>query len=283
MQDIHDADHTAVNEHYFRREGFMKNIRKPGGLPLMMAAFVLVLITGFPAYGQGQFSAVEPKASQLLRKMSDYLGGLEQFSVQTENALDVILRSGQKIQFVTPAECSIQRPNKLRADRKGDIVNQEFYYDGKTLTLYNPDQKYYATVDAPSTIEKTLDFARESLDVYAPAGDFLYKNVYEILMDDVVSGFHVGLSVVDGVKCNHLAFRGNEVDWQIWIEDGDKPLPKKFVITTKWMTGAPQFTVLVKSWNLSPKLTEDMFTFVPPEGVQRIDFIRLNRGGTSER
>jgi hypothetical protein len=261
----------------------MRNACKHGGLPLVMIAWALVLVTGSPAYSQGQFSAVEPKASQLLRKMSDYLGGLEQFSVQTENGLDVILRSGQKIQFNTPAECSIQRPDKLRADRKGDIVNQEFYYDGKTLTLYNPDQKYYATVDAPSTIEKMLDFARESLDVYAPAGELLYKNAYNVLMEDVVSGFYVGESVVDGVKCYHLAFRGNEVDWQVWIEDGDKPLPKKFVITTKWMTGAPQFTLIVKSWNLSPELTEDMFTFVPPEGAQKIDFIRLGRGGTSER
>jgi hypothetical protein len=261
----------------------MRNTCKPLNLFLMMAALGLVLIAGSPAYSQGQFSAVEPKASQLLRKMSDYLASLEQFSVQTENAMEVVLRSGEKIQFDAPAQCSIQRPDKLRAERKGDIINQEFYYDGKTLTLYNSDQKYYATVDAPSTIEKTLDYARESLDLYAPGGDFLYKNVYEILMEDVVSGFYVGLSVVDGVKCNHLAFRGNEVDWQIWIEDGDKPLPKKFVITTKWMTGAPQFTVLVKSWNLSPKLTEDLFTFVPPKGAQRIDFIRLSRGGTSKR
>jgi hypothetical protein len=261
----------------------MRNACKHGRLPLLMIAWALVLVTELPAYSQGQFSAVEPKASQLLRKMSDYLAGLEQFSVQTENALDVVLRSGEKIQFNTPAECSIQRPNRLRADRKGDIVNQEFYYDGKTLTLYNPDQKYYASVEAPPTLEKTLDYAREVLDVYAPGGDLLYKNAYEILTEDVVSGFYVGLSVVDGVKCNHLAFRGNEVDWQIWIEDGDKPLPKKFVITTKWMTGAPQFTVLVKSWNLSPKLTEDLFTFVPPKGAQRIDFIRLSRGGTSER
>jgi hypothetical protein len=261
----------------------MRNTCRPGRLPLVMAALVLVLISELPAYSQGQFSAVEPKASQLLRKMSDYLASLEQFSVQTENALDVILRSGEKIQFDNPAECAIQRPNKLRADRKGDIANQEFYYDGKTLTLYNPDQKYYATVEAPPTIDETLDFARASLDVYAPAGDLLYRNAYEILMEDVVSGFYVGLSVVDGVKCNHLAFRGNEVDWQIWIEDGDKPLPKKFVITTKWMTGAPQFTVVVKSWNLSPKLTEDMFTFEPPKDAQKIDFIRLSRSGTSQR
>jgi hypothetical protein len=212
--------------------------------------------------------------------MSDYLAGLEQFSVQTENTLEVVLRSGEKIQYVNPVNISIRRPDKLRADRKGDIVNQEFYYDGKTFTLYMNDVNYYATVEAAPTIEETIDFARESLDVYAPGGDLIYQNAYDVLTEDVVSGFYVGLSVIDGVKCHHLAFRGNEVDWQIWVEDGDKPLPKKFIITSKWMTGAPQFTLSVKSWNVSPKLTEDMFTFVPPKGAQKIDFIRLSRGGT---
>jgi hypothetical protein len=91
------------------------------------------------------------------------------------------------------------------------------------------------------------------------------------------------MSVVGGVKCDHLAFRGNQVDWQIWIETGDKPLPKKFVVTTKWMTGAPQFTLVVKSWNLSPKLTEDMFSFVPPKDARKIDFIGLTGGGKSVR
>jgi hypothetical protein len=210
--------------------------------------------------------------------MSDYLAGLKQFRVQTENSLEVILTSGQKILYDSPAECLIQRPNKLRAERKGDIVNQEFYYDGKTLTLYNPDQKYYATVEAPPTIEETLDFARVSLDVYAPGGDLLYKNAYEVLTEDVVSGFYVGESVIGGIKCHHLAFRGNEVDWQIWIEDGDKPLPKKFIITTKWMTGAPQFTASIKAWDLSPKFSEDTFTFVPSKDAQRIDFVRLTSG-----
>jgi hypothetical protein len=171
----------------------------------------------------------------------------------------------------------------MRADRKGDIVNQEFYYDGKTLTLYHKDRNYYATVEAPPTIDETIDFARQYLDVYAPGGDLIYKNAYSILTEDVISGFFVGMSVVGGVKCHHLAFRGNEVDWQIWIEEGDKPLPKKFIVTSKWMTGAPQFTVTIKSWNLSPKLTEDMFTFVPPKGAQKIDFIRLTSGGASRR
>jgi hypothetical protein len=119
--------------------------------------------------------------------------------------------------------------------------------------------------------------------VYAPGSDLIYKNAYNILTEDVISGFYIGMSVVGGVKCHHLAFRGNEVDWQIWIEEGNKPLPKKFIVTSKWMTGAPQFTVTIKSWNLSPKLADNMFTFVPPKGAQKIDFIRLTSGGMSQR
>jgi len=240
-----------------------------------------MVICGLPPNSNGQSAAIDPKADKLLKEMSDYLGGLEQFSVQTENTLEILLRSGQKIQFVNPADLSLSRPNKLRAERKGDIVNQEFYYDGKNLTLYQRDAKCYASVAAPPTIDETIDFAREALDLYAPGGDLIYKNPYLVLTEDVLSGFYVGMSVVEGVKCHHLAFRGNQVDWQIWIEEGSKPLPKRFIVTSKWQTGAPQFTVSMKNWNLSPKLTEEMFRFVPPQDAQKIDFVRL--GGTTQR
>ena len=261
----------------------MKHFGKNGKLLLVMLVFVFAVTLSLPAYSKGQSAGIEPKADQLLRKMSAYVASLKQFSAQTENSIEVVLTSGEKIQFDNPANISIWRPNKLRADRKGDIVNQEFYYDGKNLTLYNPADKCYAMVQAPPTIDETLDFAREALNVYAPGGDLIGENAYGALTEDVISGFHVGMSVVGGVKCDHLAFRGNQVDWQIWIETGDKPLPKKFVVTTKWMTGAPQFTVVVKRWNLSPKLAEDMFTFVPPKDAQKIDFMGLTSSAKSAR
>jgi hypothetical protein len=248
-----------------------------------MAIFFLVVIAGLPTGGYGQSRAIDPKAKQLLQKMSDYLAGLQQFSVQTENSLEVILRSGEKIQFGNPAEALVKRPNKMRADRKGDIVNQEFYYDGKALTLYTPAQKYYATVNAPPTLEEALDYARASLDIYAPAGDLLYKNAYKRLMQDVMSGLYIGMSVVGGVRCHHLSFRGREVDWQIWLEDGDKPLPRKYIVTSKWLTGAPQFVAFMNNWNLSPRVTDDMFTFAPPKDAQKIDFLLLTGGETFQR
>lgn len=250
---------------------------------LVITVFALAVIAGVPAYSQGQSPGIEPEADRVLRKMSDYLGGLEQFSVKTENTLEIVLRSGQKLLFVNPADLSIRRPNKMRAERKGDIVNQEFYYDGKSFTLYQNDRNCYATVEAPSTIDETIDFAREALDIFAPGGDLIYVNPYRILTEDVVSGFYVGMSVVGGVKCHHLAFRGNEVDWQIWIEEGKKPLPRKFIVTSKWMTGAPQFTVSMESWNLSPKLTEESFVFSAPQGAQKIDFIRSGSSGPTQR
>ena len=148
----------------------MRNVGRNWRLCLVIIVLAFAVTAGLPAHSRGQSDAIEPKADELLRKMSDYLAGLEQFSVQTENTLEVVLRSGEKIQYVNPANLSIRRPDKLRADRKGDIVNQEFYYDGKTLTQYMNDGNYYAAVEAPPTVEETIDFARESLDVYAPGG-----------------------------------------------------------------------------------------------------------------
>jgi len=259
----------------------MRNVERFSRLFLVMV--VLVFLVGLPIPSHGQSSAIDPKADQILRKMCDYVAGLKQFSVHTENTIEAILTSGEKIQFDNPASLLVSRPNKLRAGRMGDIVDQEFYYNGKTLTLYDPGKKVYATVNAPPTLEEALDFARESLDIYAPGADFIYKTSYKRLMEDVVSGLYIGTSVVDRVRCHHLAFRGNEVDWQIWIEDGDRPFPRKYIVTSKWMTGAPQFTVMTKGWNLSPRLTEDMFTFAPRKDAKRIDFIRLSSGGMSQR
>jgi hypothetical protein len=240
-----------------------------------VVALAMVITAPWPQPGHAQPAGIEPQAEKLLRRMSDYLASRQQFTAKAESTLEVVLTSGQKLQFGSPATASVWRPNRLRADRKGDIVNQEFYYDGKTLTLYNPKENLYAATAAPPTLDETLDFAREKLDVIAPGAEFLYGNAAERMLKETTSGFVVGPSVVVGVKCTHLAFRGPEVDWQIWIEDGDKPLPRKFILTSKKVAGEPQFTVLVRSWDLTPKLTNREFTFTPPKGAKKIEFLQL--------
>jgi hypothetical protein len=118
-----------------------------------------------------------------------------------------------------------------------------------------------------------LDFARESLDLVAPAADLLYADSYDRLMHDVRSGFVVGKAVVEGDRCDHLAFSGPDVDWQIWIADSDNPLPRKFVVTTRHMVGQPQYVVMMDNWNTRAKPADSEFDFVPPPDAQEIEFI----------
>jgi len=248
--------------------------------PLVLVAVGLAGLSA-AALTQAQPAGIDPQAQAIFKKSTDYLAGLKQFSVDTQSTIEVVLDSGQKLQFGNDASASVQRPNKLVARRKGDLVNQTFYFDGKSLTLYNPDQKYYATVTAPDTVEAMLDYARESLDVIVPAGDLLYRSAFEILILDVKSGFVVGKAVVAGVRCDHLAFRNADVDWQIWIQEGDRPLPRKFVITSTQVAGAPQFAVVMTNWNTAPKLTEGMFAFAPPKDAKRTEFLPLPTGSAS--
>ena len=102
---------------------------------------------------RAQAPAVDPAATKILQRMTDYLGSLKQFSVHTQNTLEDLLASGHRVDFDVSANVIVSRPNKLHAERKGDLIDQTFYYDGKTLTLYNPSDKVYATEPAPGTIE----------------------------------------------------------------------------------------------------------------------------------
>ena len=216
---------------------------------------------------------IDPQADQVLRAMTTYLAGLKEFSAQTENSLEIVSKEGQKLQFIAPASVSVSRPNKLFAARRGDIVNQEFYYDGKSLTLYNPDTKYYATVAAPANVDEMLDFARAKLDIIAPAADLLDTRAYERLTQDATSGIYLGVGVVGGQRCHHLAYRAGNVDWQLWVREGGQPLPCRYVITSTDIAGAPQFTMQVTGWDTAPKLPAGTFDFSPPAGAKAIDFL----------
>src|SRR5262249_27992448 len=193
-----------------------------------VVALAMLVATGWSQPGYAQPTGIDPQAEKLLRRMSDYLAGRQQFSLKAESTLEVVLTSGQKVQFDSPATLVVSRPNKLHAHRKGDIANQEFFYDGKTLTLYNPKENLYATTAAPATLDETFDFAREKLDIVAPGTDLFYTNAAERMLKAFSSAFVVGPSVVAGAKTTHLAFRAADVDGQVWIDDGDKPLPRKF-------------------------------------------------------
>jgi hypothetical protein len=246
--------------------------------------FLCVILPVFPAFGTdpGDPPPIEAKADQVLRQMSEYLNSLEQFTFHTENSVDTLLSSGQKVQLGRAVDVFVRRPDRFRANVKGDVLNQELFYDGKSITLFGKKVNYYATMEAPPNIEAAMDHAMDSFGLVAPLADLIYRNSFDILTEDVQSGFYAGLSTVLGVECHHLAFRGDETDWQIWIENSERPLPKKFVITTKWVAGAPQFTALLTNRDVSPQLKDSLFTFVAPGKAQKIEFLPVDESETTQ-
>ena len=249
----------------------------------LFALGTIALSVTAPTDVRAQVPAVEPDATRILKRMTDYLGRLQRFSLDTENMLDDVLVSGEKIQNDFTASLVLQRPNKLRAERTAYLFKQLFVYDGKTLTMYNPEDNYYAAAAAPDGIDGMLHFARDTLDIVPPVGDLVFTDAFDLLTASVTSGGVVGKAVVGGVQCDHLFFSSPLVDWQIWIADGDRPLPYKYVLTTKDDPVHPQYIVLMSNWNIAPEVNDALFEFTPPQGVKEIEFIRMDTGRTGMR
>jgi hypothetical protein len=171
------------------------------------------------------------------------------------------------------SKVSIRRPDHLRSDRVGELATGSFFYDGKTATILGKKENFYASAAAPKTLNETLDFLDNELDIEVPAGDLLRDNVYEGLIQDVKEGRYVGDVTIDDVRCDHLAFRGKDVDWQIWIEQGSRPLPRKYVITDPKAPSSPEYTVMTRDWNTNVPLPDSTFAFVPPPGSKKIEFL----------
>jgi hypothetical protein len=227
----------------------------------------------FAAPVAAQPAGVDPAALRLLRASTDFLAAQQRFTVDTRISLEAVLFSGQKIEFNHTASQAIQRPNRLRAERHGDLLEQTFVYDGSTLTLFNPVDKVYASAAVPPTLDAMLDYAVKTLGIFAPAGDLVHADAYKILTEDLLSGLIVGKAVIEGVRCDHLAFRGSLTDWQLWIQEGAQPLPRKMLITTRDLFNSPQYAVTITRWDLQPRFDDATFSFAPPAGAKKVDFL----------
>jgi hypothetical protein len=225
---------------------------------------------------------IDPKADALLRAMGQALGDMKSFKFDSESVMEVVTKEGQKIQGLAESSVAIQRPDKLRVDRMGPLGGGSIYYDGKTFTFFGKRDNLYATAPAPDNLDATIDFAREKLSIDAPAADLIYKDPYAVLMEDAVSGKSLGAAMVGDRTCHHLAYRGTETDWQIWVEEGQKALPCRFVITSKKVTGQPEFMITMTNWKEQP-LQADSFTFEPPEGATKIQFVTVSDTVTKTR
>lgn len=243
---------------------------------LILGLAVAAVLGGVALVGgtQQEAAKVEPKADQHLKAMSSYLAGLKTYSFQVEEFIDEVQDDGLKIQLSNQRKLSVSRPDKMLGEDLGDTKNCLCYYDGKTFTVFDRAQKTYATEKVPGTIDAMLDDLHDRFDTHQTLADFLFADPYKMFMEHVQSGKYLGLHNVGKVKCHHLAFRQKLLDWQIWIDaDGDRPLPRKLLITFKREVDQPQYTALIHQWDVNPRLESELFQFKAPEGVRKVDFL----------
>ncbi|MGH7177325.1 MAG: DUF2092 domain-containing protein [Tepidisphaeraceae bacterium] len=225
---------------------------------------------------------IDPKADAVLRKMSGTLAAVKQFSYTASATTDQTLDNGQKVQLAKTVKVIVRRPDCIASSIVGDEENLQFMYCKKSVGLTNLRENCYAVAAVPDNIDAMFDTLAEKYGITTPLSDLMFSDPYAVLTERVRTGAYLGLHYVGETKCHHLAFRQEAVDWQIWIEDSEKALPRKVVITYKEVPGHPQFVAVLDDWNLDPQVSDSTFEFKPIPGCKQIELqtIRDSRAAT---
>jgi hypothetical protein len=216
--------------------------------------------------------AIGEQADHVLKEVGAYIGSAQQFTFHADITFDHVLPSGQKLQFSAAEEVVLQRPGRLYVEWNGDLGARQFWYDGKSVTLYDPAMPFYASETAPPELDAMLDQLVPKLGFAPPLSDFLYRDPYKSVRGNIQYGIDLGQNDVNGRTCRTFAFVEKDIDWQIWIENGPQPTPCALVITYKTQPSQPQFSAVFSNWDFAPRIAEAVFTPQLPPGAEKIPF-----------
>jgi len=211
-------------------------------------------------------SAEEGDAQSILKAMADYVSRQENLSLKYDADVEVVTPAVEKIQFSASGDVTLSRPNRFRISRTGGYADVELVSDGTTVTVHDRGGNQFAQVPGAGSFDEVVDRLRVEALLELPGADLLLSKPYEELKAGVLEAKHIGRGVVEGVECEHLAFRNLDTDWQIWVEVGEHPVPRKYVITSKAIGAAPQYTLRLRDWKAGVNPAPDAFTFRPPAG-----------------
>lgn len=256
--------------------------------PFLQLALVATFMIGYahiapPAQAQGSApadnTAVAENAAharQILKAMSDHIGGQRNVSAKFDLDLEIVTPELQKLAFSSSGHMQLSRPDRIHAWRTGGYSDVELIFDGKTATIYGRHTKTFGQLELPGTVDNLLNELQAKYGMVMPGSDLLVAKPYDELLAGVLDAKYIGRGVIDDVECEHLAFRNFDTDWQLWVELGDRPIPRKYVITSKIVASGPQYTVLVRDWKSNDAPAADAFTFATPTGATRVAMEELH-------
>jgi len=213
--------------------------------------------------------AIDPKAISALKEMGDFLQKQQSFTVKTDSDTDYVLDNGQKVKMAQHGELRVRRPDHLRADVTSDRKQRQFYYDGKTFTIFGPQLGFFSRVAAPPTIGELADVLSQKYGLQLPMVDLFRWGTPGFDTSDITAASYIGPAKLDGVETDQFAFRQKGVDWQVWIERGAHRVPRKLVLTTTDDRSRPEYEVSM-TWNLGATIDDAEFAFAPPKDAHEI-------------
>jgi len=240
-----------------------------------VAVALAVMAGSAAAQAPAAQASIEPEAMTALKAMAAYLRTLKTFQVEAAVIDEDVLEDGQKVQYTGVTNFLTQMPNRLRVDISNERRDRLYLYDGKEFTMFARRLNYYATIPAPPTIAQLADKMEEDYGYSVPLVDLFRWGSPSWTPDEITGATDFGPSNVEGTTCEHYLFRQADIDWQLWIQKGDYPLPRKIVITTKTDEARPQHTAVYK-WNLAPSFNDRAFVFDPPEGAGKVPLAGAN-------
>ncbi len=218
---------------------------------------------------------VEPEVVEELRRAAELLAKAEKFSVRAEVGYDVVQRDGQKIEFGSTRRILVRRPDHLFAEADGrDGSQKRLFFDGQTLTFFDVGEAAYAVAPKTGDLDAAMDYLVDELETPFPLSDLLRSDLAERVTQGLISARFAGEETLEGIPCDHLVLRRQAADVQLWLENGERPLIRRVVITYKDAPGQPQFWANLSDWDFTPDVSEPRFAFSAPEGAEKIPFAR---------
>ena len=261
----------------------MKQIARLGFIrPLWTTVALLAVVLALgatPALAAGDAPAAtaaeqDPEARAILMTMANFLAKAPAFSVTIRNGYDAIQADGQRIEFGGKCRILLQRPDRLRVETERSDGDQGLVvFDGKGITAFKTEDNVFARVEKPGTVDNALIYLVKDLQMTLPMARMFLSDFPQSLEKLVTAISYVEENALFDVPTDHLAARSAEVDMQIWIAQGEQPLPRRIILTYKNAPGQPQFRADLSDWELSPKVVADSFTFTPPAGAEQIPFL----------
>ena len=208
------------------------------GLKLFAAVVVGLAFAVSPA------SAEQSEAKAVFKAMSDFLTAQQSVSVGYDATLEIVTAEMMKVGLASSGNISFSRPDRICMTRTGwAIADVEMVYDGKTLSAYGNTCNVFGKLPLEGKVDDVIAMLRDEFGLELPAADLLSSSPYEVMMENVIDAKALGEGMVRGVMCDHLVFRTADVDWQIWVAQGEKPFPCRFTITSKMTALAPSYSI----------------------------------------